>query len=133
MNLPIILATQVTSSDMDARDLAFARLGEFVTDLGDMLANIARLTCKPQIAALADDIGALHRTPDGNDAEVIRSAIGLLDRLTSELCAIPPDVGIVSPVHEVDGTILKELDAAVRYAGACAEDQAKALRRLLEQ
>lgn len=132
MNLPIIF-THVADSDMDARDLAFARLGAFVTDLGDMLADIARLTGRPRISAIVDDIGALHRTPDGDDADVIRLAVGLLDDLAAELCGILPDVKIVSAVHAADGTLLRELDAAVRYAGARAEDHAKALRRLLEQ
>lgn len=132
MNLPIIY-THVADSDMDARDLAFARLGAFVTDLGDMLADIARLTGRPRIAAIMDDIGALHRAPDGNDLDVIRAAVRLLGDMATELCGIPPDVEIVSAVHVADGTLLRELDAAVRYAGARAEDHAKALRRLLEQ
>lgn len=85
------------------------------------------------ILGLLDQIEGLHRSPDGtDDQDVIGSAVALLERLSDELARIPPNPEITSVILESDRSLVANFDAAVRYAGARVEDNARALKQLLD-
>lgn len=134
MNIPIpILSAHVVDCEFDARDLAFARLGALAEDVGGTLSAMARLCGKPTIPAILDQIDGLHRTPDGaDDQKVISFAVALLESLADELAGIPPTPEITSVILDTDRSLVANLDAAVRYAGARVEDNARALKQLLD-
>jgi len=134
MNIPLpILSAHVGDCEFDARDLAFARLGALAEDVGGPLSAIARLCGRPMILGLLDQIEGLHRSPDGtDDQDVIGSAVALLERLSDELARIPPNPEITSVILESDRSLVANFDAAVRYAGARVEDNARALKQLLD-
>lgn len=124
-----ILSTHVLGA-IGTRDLVFARLGAFAEDPGGTLCAIARLCGLPRMAELLAALNALHRTPDGDDDGVIGEAIAILTELRDLLAALPVEAEIRAPIREEDRTLVRDLDAAIRYAGARTEDHIAALNRL---
>lgn len=133
MNAPLpIIATHVgITTDEDARDLAFARLAALSHDEGGTLVAIARLCGYPGIMEALAGLESLHRGPMIDDQDVIRDAIALLETLRDVLVSIPADCEAKSVILETDRTLVANLDAAVRYAGARVDDNLRALEYLL--
>jgi len=126
-----IIATHVAQTLAERADIVFARLGAFAQDEGRTLAAIARLCDRPEIGHHLAGLEALHRDPAGDDNPTIRAAIRHLEALQGILADLPPDPEVTGLIRESDRTLVKSLDAAIRYAGARVEDHLRAMRHLL--
>jgi hypothetical protein len=126
--LPLILSTHVDREPaLDAFDLAFARLGRFLyAELG-MIEALGRALSLQHLGRSISALHLLHRGGSEPDPVVIKTAIEHLADLRDLLLAIPSRAEVINP-QAIDGVIsLRDVDAAIRFAGARVDEQIAAL------
>lgn len=129
--LPInpIIGTHVGGTT-DLADLFCARLGAFLDEEASRLQQLSRLLELPKIPRLLATLGNLHRGPRYPDRAVLAETDAVLAELLDVMRGVPFDAAPTGPVLPGDESLLREIDAAIRWCGARVEEQRQAIMYL---
>ena len=114
----------------DLAALALSKLGTFLTNEGPGLARVLHLLDLPGAEADLQALRALLVAPKGTRQALVE-AERLLDRLVEALAEVSARAEIQRLIPQVDQSLAREIDAAIRWFGARTQDMLELVRHVL--